>query len=49
MKKCEFIKGIAVITKLYYQVYIIYQLHVSAIAAVTIMRLDTVYQRRYID
>jgi len=36
-------------TQLYYQVYVTYQLHVSANAAVAIIRLDTIYQRRYID
>jgi len=35
--------------QLYYQVYIIYQLHVPAIAAVAIIRLDTIYQTSYID
>jgi hypothetical protein len=39
----------AVTTQLYYQVYISYQLHVSASAAVAIIRLDTIYQRSYID
>ena len=39
----------AVITQLYYQVYINYQLHVSTNDAVAIVRLDTVYQRSYID
>ena len=34
-----------VITHLYYQLYLIYQLHVSAIATVAIVRLDTIYQR----
>ena len=29
--------------------YITYQLRVSANAAVAIIRLDTIYQRRYID
>ena len=29
--------------------YITYQLHVSANAAVAIIRLDTIYQRSYID
>jgi len=38
---------IAVITQLYYEVYIVYQhqLHVSAIAAVAIFRLDTIFIR----
>ena len=40
---------IAVITQLYYQDYITYQLHVSVNAAVVIIRLDTIYQRSYID
>jgi len=43
---------ITVVTQLHYQVYIIYQhqLHVSAIAAVAILRLDKFfYQRRYIN
>ena len=40
---------IAAITQLYYQVYITYQLHVSANAAVAIIKLDTIYQRSYID
>jgi len=40
---------IAVITRLYYQVYIIYQLHVSAIAAVAIFRLDTIFNREAIQ
>jgi hypothetical protein len=40
---------IAVITQLYYQVYITYQLHVSANAAVAIIGLDTIYQRSYTD
>jgi len=40
---------ITVITQLYYQVYITYQLHVSANAAVAIVRLNTNYQRSYID
>jgi len=35
--------------KLYYQVYITYELHVSANAAVAIIRLDTIYQKSYID
>ena len=39
----------AVITQLYYQLYITYQLHVSAHAAVAIVRLDTIYQGSYID
>jgi len=43
---------IAVVTQLYvyYQVYIIYQnqLHVSAIAAVAISRLDTIFIREAI-
>jgi len=30
-------------------VYITYQLHVSANAAVAIIRLDTIYHRNYID
>jgi len=30
-------------------VYITYQLHVSATAAVAIIRLDTIYQGSYID
>jgi len=30
-------------------VYITYQLHVSAIAAIVIIRLDTIYQRSYIE
>ena len=30
-------------------VYITYQLNVSAIAAVAIIRLDTLYQRSYIN
>jgi len=34
---------------LYYQVYITYQLHVSAIAAVAIIRFDTIFQRSYVD
>ena len=36
---------IAVVTQLYYNVYIIYQhqLHVSAIAVVAIFRLDTIF------
>ena len=38
-----------VTTQLYYQVYVTYQLHVSANAAVTIIRLDKIYQRSYID
>ena len=37
------------VTQLYYQVYITYQLHVSANAAVAIIRLDTIYQRNYIN
>ena len=43
--------GTAVVTQLYYQVYITYQhqLHVSANAAVVIICLDTIYQRSYID
>jgi len=36
-------------TQLYYQVYVTYQLHVSSNAAVAIIRLDTIYQRSYID
>ena len=36
-------------TQLHYQVYITFQLHVSANAAVAIIRLDTIYQRSYID
>jgi hypothetical protein len=32
----------AVLTQLYYQVYATYQLHVSANAAVAIIRLDTI-------
>ena len=40
---------ITVITQLYYQVYITYQLHVSTIAAVAIIRLDKIYQRSHID
>jgi len=36
-----------VTTQLYYQVYITYQLHVSANAAVAIIGLDTIYQRGY--
>ena len=32
-------------TQLYYQIYIIYQLYVSAIAAVAIIRMDKIYQR----
>jgi len=36
-------------TQLYYQVYINFQLHVSANAAAAIIRLDTIYQRSYID
>ena len=43
--RCVVYKGIAVITQLYYQVYVTYQLHVSANAAVAIIRLDTIYQR----
>jgi len=44
-------KDIAVIIQLYYQMYITYQhqLHVSANAAVAIIRLDTIYHRSYID
>jgi len=42
-------KDLAVITQVYYQVYITYQLRVSAIAAVAIIRLETIYQRRCID
>ena len=38
----------AVITQLYYQVYLTYQLHVSGNAAAVIIRLDTVYRRSYI-
>jgi len=33
--------GIAVITQLYLQFYITYQLHVSAISDISIIRLDT--------
>jgi len=40
-------KDIAVITQLYYQVYITYQLHVLANAPLAIIMLDTVYQRIY--
>jgi len=43
---------IAVITHLYYRVYITHQhqLHVSATVAVAIFRLDTIfYQRSYTD
>jgi len=40
---------ITVITQQYYQVYVTYQLHVSAVAAVAIIRLDTIYRRSYID
>ena len=43
---------IAVVTQLYYQVYITYQhqLHVSATGDVVIFMLDTIfYQRSYID
>jgi hypothetical protein len=40
---------VAVVTQLYNQVYIAYQqLHVSAIAAVAIIRLDTIFQRIHI-
>jgi hypothetical protein len=39
-------KDTAVITQLYYQVYITYQLHVSAIAAVGIFRLDTILSEK---
>jgi len=41
----------AVVTELYYQLYITYQhqLHVSANAAVAIIRLDKIYHRNYID
>ena len=42
-------KASAVITQLCYQVCITYELHVSAIAAVAIIRVDTIYQRSYID
>ena len=39
----EFYTDIAIITQLHYQ------LHVSANVAVAIIRLDTIYQRNYID
>jgi len=41
----------AVVTQLYYQLYTTYQhqLHVSANAAVAIIRFDTIYERSYID
>ena len=39
----------AVIIELYYQVYTTYQLHVSGNAALVTIRLDTIYQRSYID
>ena len=36
-------------TQLYFQVYITYQLNFSTIVAVAIIRMDTIYQRSYID
>ena len=44
-------KDMAVLTQLYYQEYITYQHqpHVSTNVAVAIIRLDTIYQRSYID
>ena len=41
----------AVVTQQYSQLHIPYQyqLHVSANAAVAIFRLDTIYQRSYVD
>jgi len=45
----KFCKDTTVTTQLYYQVHIPYRLHVSANVAVAIIRLDTIYQRSYID
>ena len=40
------VKDIAVVTQLYYQVYITYQLHDSANAAVAIIRMDTILSEK---